>query len=206
MKRTIVILLSSIYVIFMACLTIYYFINNIPFKSFIALSGILCGGIPLFIAVFTRIPLNLSIIVSYLIFLIGAQYFGSIKGWFGQGSWDTFIHLISGPVLAFVGRALNKRLLHQEEDDIISPWFVFLSTLSIVALGGVIWEIYEFCIDHLFGTDMQIGGNSDTLTDLIADTVGGFIISIWAGVKTKIRNRTLLLKNHHMDARKNINY
>ncbi len=194
------------YVLFMAYLTIYFLIIGIPFKSLVALSGILCGGIPLIVAIFTKFQLNLSIIVSYLIFLIGSQYFGSIKGWFGQGSWDTLIHFISGPVLAFVGRALNKRLLHQEESDIISPWFVFLSTLSIVALGGVIWEIYEFCVDYLFGTDMQMGGNLDTMTDLIAETVGGSIISIWAGVKTKIRNSTLLsIKNHHA-SRNNVNY
>lgn len=36
---------------------------------------------------------------------------------------------------------------------------------------------------------LQGGGNKDTMTDLIADTVGGLIIAMWAGVRTKVKAR-----------------
>jgi hypothetical protein len=40
---------------------------------------------------------------------------------------------------------------------------------------------------------LQGGGNDDTMIDLISDTGGGLIISLWAGVRTKIKLR----KSHH---------
>ncbi|MBO0962862.1 hypothetical protein J1P26_24630 [Neobacillus sp. MM2021_6] len=187
MNRKLVIIFSALYVIFMAILAIYYFKNGVTFKSTVAIGGIICGAIPLLLALFTKLQFNLPIVISYLIFLIGSQYFGSIRGWYGLGWWDTFMHLVSGAILAFSGIALYERLIHRNAGDEISPWFVFLFTLSFAALGGVIWEIYEFSCDQFLGMTLQGGGNKDTMTDLVADTVGGLVIAVWAGIRTKIK-------------------
>jgi hypothetical protein len=74
----------------------------------------------------------------------------------------------------------------------ISPWIIFLFTLSFAALGGVIWEIYEFSSDQFFNMTLQGGGNDDTMIDLISDTGGGLIIALWAGFRTKMKVK----KNH----------
>ncbi|EKN65769.1 hypothetical protein BABA_18442 [Neobacillus bataviensis LMG 21833] len=187
MNRKLVIIFSSLYVIFMAILAVYYFKNGVTFKSTVAIGGIVCGAVPLLLALFTKLQFNLPIVISYLIFLIGSQYFGSIRGWYGLGWWDTFMHLVSGAILAFSGIALYERLIHRNAGDEISPWFVFLFTLSFAALGGVLWEIYEFSCDQFFGMTLQGGGNKDTMTDLVADAVGGLVIAIWAGIRTKIK-------------------
>lgn len=144
-------------------------------------------GSSTFIGPFTKLQFNLPIIISYLIFLFASQFLGSILGWYGLGWWDTFLHLLSGSLLAFTGIALYERLVYRNAGKEISPWFVFLFTLSFSALGGVIWEIYEFSSDQLFGMTLQGGGNTDTMIDLIADTIGGLIIAVWAGVRTKIK-------------------
>lgn len=187
MSRKLVIIFSLIYVLFMAALAVYYFTNDVTFKGTVAIGGIVCGAIPLFLALFTKLQFNLPIVLSYLIFLVGSQYFGSILGWYGLGWWDTFMHLVSGAILAFSGIALYERLIHRSAGDEISPWFVFLFTLSFAALGGVLWEVYEFSSDQFFGMTLQGGGNTDTMTDLIADTVGGLVIAVWAGIRTKIK-------------------
>ncbi|MEH7106677.1 hypothetical protein [Bacillus sp. JJ1764] len=187
MNRKLVILLSSLYVVFMAILVFYYRQHGQDFKSTVAIGGIACGAIPLLLALFTKLKFNLPIVISYLIFLIGSQYFGSIRGWYGLGWWDTFMHFVSGAILAFAGIALYERLIHRNAGAHISPWFVFLFTLAFAALGGVLWEIYEFSCDQFFGMTLQGGGNTDTMTDLIADTVGGLVIAIWAGIRTKIK-------------------
>lgn len=153
----------------------------------IAIGGVVCGAIPLLLALFTKLQFNLPIVISYLIFLIGSQYLGSILDWYSLGWWDTFMHFISGAILAFSGIALYERLVHRNAGDDISPWFVFLFILSFAALGGVIWEIYEFCTDQLFGMTLQGSGNKDTMTDLSADTAGGLVTAIWAGVRTKMK-------------------
>ncbi len=171
----------------MAALAVYYFTNDVTFKGTVAIGGIVCGAIPLLLALFTKLQFNLPIVLSYLIFLVGSQYFGSILGWYGLGWWDTFMHLVSGAILAFSGIALYERLIHRSAGDEISPWFVFLFTLSFAALGGVLWEVYEFSSDQFFRMTLQGGGNTDTMTDLIADMVGGLVIAVWAGIRTKIK-------------------
>jgi hypothetical protein len=187
MNRKLVIFISSVYVLFMAALSIFYYTDDENFKSLVSIGGVVCGAIPLLLALFTKLQFNLPIIISYLIFLFGSQYLGSILGWYGLGWWDTLLHLLSGSLLAFTGIALYERLVYRNAGKDISPWFVFLFTLSFSALGGIFWEIYEFSSDQLFGMTLQGGGNKDTMIDLIADTVGGLIIAVWAGVRTKIK-------------------
>ncbi|MFJ7725791.1 hypothetical protein ACIQXV_06445 [Neobacillus sp. NPDC097160] len=187
MNRKLVIIFSGLYALFMAILAVYYFKNGESFKSTVAIGGIVCGAIPLLLALFTKLQFNLPIVISYLIFLVGSQYLGSILGWYGLGWWDTFMHLVSGAILAFCGIALYERLIHRNAGDEISPWFVFLFTLSFAALGGVLWEVYEFSCDQFFSMTLQGGGNKDTMTDLVADTVGGLVIAIWSGIRTKIK-------------------
>ncbi|MEH7300351.1 hypothetical protein [Neobacillus drentensis] len=194
MNRKLVILLSLIYVLFMAALAVYYFTHNVSFKGTVAIGGIICGAVPLLLALFTKLQFNLPIVISYLVFLVGSQYFGSILGWYGLGWWDTFMHLVSGAILAFSGIALYERLIHRNAGDEISPWFVFLFTLSFAALGGVLWEVYEFSSDQFFDMTLQGGGNKDTMTDLIADTIGGLVIAIVAGIRTRAK---LKKKNFH---------
>ncbi|WP_458355026.1 hypothetical protein [Peribacillus frigoritolerans] len=195
MNRKLVISLSLVYVLFMAALSIYFYTADETFKSLVSIGGVVCGAIPLLLALFTKLQFNLPIIISYLIFLFGSQFLGSILGWYGLGWWDTFLHLLSGSLLAFTGIALYERLVYRNAGKEISPWFVFLFALSFSALGGVIWEIYEFSSDQLFGMTLQGGGNKDTMIDLIADTIGGLIIAVWAGVRTKIKLKKMIKKH-----------
>ncbi|CAM3861043.1 hypothetical protein [Mesobacillus zeae] len=185
MNRYIVMLTSAAYVIFMAVLSFYYNGEGQSFEAMVAVGGIVCGAVPLVLAIFTRLQFNIPITVSYLIFLFASQYLGSIRGWYSLGWWDTFLHLLSGSLLAFVAIALYERLVRRGAGKGISPWFVFLFTLSFAGLGGVVWEVYEFASDQFFGMTLQGGGNKDTMVDLLADTTGGLAIAVCAGVRSK---------------------
>jgi hypothetical protein len=187
MNRKLVLLLSLLYVAFMAYLFFHYRSTEESFKSTVAIGGMVCGAVPLLLALFTKLHFNLPIVISYLLFLVGSQYFGSILGWYGLGWWDTFMHFLSGAILAFSGIALYERLVHRDAEMEISPWIIFLFTLSFAALGGVLWEIYEFSSDQFFNMTLQGGGNDDTMIDLISDTGGGLIIALWSGIRTKIK-------------------
>lgn len=190
MNRKLIIILSLLYTLFMTYLTFYYNTNGESFKALVAISGVVCGAIPVLIGVFTKLQFNLPLIISYLIFLVASQYLGSIRGWYHLGWWDTFLHLLSGALIAFAGIALYERFIHRDAGKAISPWFVFLFTYAFSTLGGVLWEVYEFSSDQWFGMTLQGGGNKDTMIDLIADSVGGLIIAIWAGIRTKRRRKT----------------
>jgi hypothetical protein len=187
MNRKIVMAASLIYVLFMAYNCIDYYQAGYSFKASVAFAGILCGLFPLFLSFFARLTFNLPLTFSYLIFLVASQYLGSIRGWYGLGWWDTFLHGLSGIILGFTAVALYERLTHRSAGPEISSWFIFLFIFSFAALCGVIWEIYEFSSDQLFGTTLQGGGNTDTMTDLIADTIGGLLVAIWSGIRTKVK-------------------
>lgn len=49
--------------------------------------------------------------------------------------------------------------------------------IALVALVGVSWEIYEFTIDEIFFEERALwraqDGNTDTMTDLMMDLLGG---------------------------------
>lgn len=187
MKKKIIIGLSSSYILFMAILACMYFIQDEQFKAIVAIGGVICGLIPLLLTLFTKFQLSPALIVSYIIFLFGTQYLGSIIGLYKNGWWDTFMHFISGALVAFLGIALYERLLHAEAKKEISPSFLFLYILSFSTLGAVLWEIYEFSGDTFFNMSLQGGGNKDTMTDLIAGTIGGLIIAAWSAYKVKYK-------------------
>ncbi|WP_075982698.1 hypothetical protein [Bacillus massilinigeriensis] len=189
MNRKVTIILSLSYIIFMAILVFFYKANGESFKSLVAIGGIACGAIPLLLALFTKLQFNLPLIISYLLFLVASQYLGSIRGWYGLGWWDSFLHFLSGAILAFAAIALYERLVHRDAGRQISSWFIFLFTFSFATFGGVIWEVYEFSSDQLFGMTLQGGGNRDTMIDLIADSSGGLVIAAWTGIRTRMKNR-----------------
>ncbi|WP_071459587.1 hypothetical protein [Bacillus massilinigeriensis] len=185
MNRKTVIAVSGGYVVFMALLAFYYYGQDESFETMVAAGGIACGVVPLLLATFTRLQFHLPLVGSYIVFLFASQYLGSIRGWYGLGWWDTFLHFFSGSLLSYLAVALYERLVRRGAGDRISPWFVFLFTFSFAVLGGVMWEVYEFSADQLFGMTLQGGGNKDTMMDLIADCAGGLLIAIFAAIRSK---------------------
>ena len=131
-NRKLIIFFSVIYVLFMVAVLIFYYLNDESYKAIVAIGGIVCGAIPLLLALFTKLQFNLPIIISYLIFLFGSQYLGSILGWYGLGWWDTFLHFISGAILAFTGVALYERLTHRSAGKETHLGLFFCSPLLLL--------------------------------------------------------------------------
>jgi hypothetical protein len=49
--------------------------------------------------------------------------------------------------------------------------------------------MYEFTLDQFFQTTFQDDEIRDTMTDLIPDTVEGFVIAIENGVRKKVKSK-----------------
>lgn len=86
--------------------------------------------------------------------------------------YDWLLHLLGGVWVAFMAGYFFKNPLRRSGRP---AGILFL--IAIAALVGVGWEIYEFTLDELFFKEAARwraqAGNTDTMTDLIMDLVGG---------------------------------
>jgi uncharacterized membrane protein YjdF len=83
-----------------------------------------------------------------------------------------------------LGFLLIYVLNENERVDVhMRPRFVALFAFLFAVAVGAVWEIFEYSMDRLVGTTMQkpmlgdASGLTDTMWDLIVDTIGAFLIS-----------------------------
>lgn len=119
-------------------------------------------------------------------FIFCSLFLGEVRGYYDKfWWWDLALHSTSGLLLGMIGFLL-VHLLNETKSIALymKPGFVaFFAFLFSIGIG-MVWEIFEFAMDQLFGMNMQkpmLGdpsGLTDTMWDLIIDTVGALIISI----------------------------
>ncbi|MBR2077698.1 MAG: hypothetical protein IKG65_08380 [Exiguobacterium sp.] len=166
------------FVLFMAIILITSIIEESWFDASVAGAGIISGLIPFFIEKMFKTELDGKMKVAYILFLFASQYLGSIVGLYGNGWWDTFLHLLSGIFLAFLGFDFFSRL----DDDIrteIPKRFLFVYIVVFSMAGAALWEMYEFTSDVVLNTTMQGNGNDDTMIDIIAGSLGGILAAFF---------------------------
>lgn len=181
------------FVLFMAIILITSIIEESWFDASVAGAGIISGLIPFFIEKTFKTELDGKMKVAYILFLFASQYLGSIVGLYGNGWWDTFLHLLSGIFLAFLGFDFFSRL----DDDIrteIPKRFLFVYIVVFSVAGAALWEMYEFTSDVVLNTTMQGNGNDDTMVDIIAGSLGGilaafFVVTLHQREKSKQKRR-----------------
>ncbi len=140
-------------------------------------------GLTLIPALFAR-NLHVTLPPSYqillLVFIFLAQFLGEMRDFYYRfWWWDILLHSSSGVLLGFVGFLLVYVL--NEADGIrmtLSPLFIAIFGFCFALACGVIWEIFEFTMDSVLGTNMQKSGLRDTMGDLIVDTLGALAASV----------------------------
>lgn len=182
-------------------------IENIKVKSDYVLMliqcllGIVALFIPSIISKKWKITIPSSMYIIYVIFLYAAIFLGEVRDFYYRiPHWDTILHTFSGAGIGALGFSVVSLLNKQEKLNVnLSPFFVALFSFCFAITMGVIWEIYEFTFDGLLGLNMQKfalenGVNlvgrvalSDTMKDLIVDSIGAFVISLLGYVSLKYK-------------------
>jgi len=130
--------------------------------------------------------------IMFFIFLFCAIYLGEVRNFYYKVPyWDLILHCFSAAVLGALGFLIVQFLNNTKKLNIrLSPFFVSLFAFCFAVTCGMVWEIYEFLADGLLGTNMQkfitpdgvvlMGREaiSDTMEDIIVDTLGAFIITV----------------------------
>jgi hypothetical protein len=125
-----------------------------------------------------RIPPEFELLA--VIFVYASLFLGDLKGYYLKyWWWDILLHAGSGLIMGIFGfllvHVINE---HESLQAHMKPSFVALFAFMFSLGMGTIWEIFEFCLDQLFGMDTQAGGLQDTMTDLIVDGLGALLISL----------------------------
>ncbi|MBT3419068.1 MAG: hypothetical protein HN726_03555 [Candidatus Magasanikbacteria bacterium] len=127
-----------------------------------------------------------------VVFIFCTLFLGEVHNYYTVFPWwDLYLHSISGFWFGVFGFLLVYILNTRKKMSgaQVKPFFVALFAFSFSVLCGTVWEIFEFSMDSFFSLTMQEGSLSDTMWDLIVDTIGAFSISLLGYLWMKKRVR-----------------
>jgi hypothetical protein len=131
------------------------------------------------------IPAGLQMLT--VAFVFAAFFLGEIRGYYIRiWWWDIALHVSSGLLLGILGFLLVHALNEDRRVELtMHPRFIALFAFVFAVACGALWEIFEFAMDQGFGTQMQKAsqndpsGLTDTMWDMIVDTIGAIAISLY---------------------------
>lgn len=141
---------------------------------------------PIFLGRHFRVYLPPEFQVMAIVFVFASLFLGEMRQFYVRiWWWDIALHTSSGFLLGVFGFLLVYTLNENAHIELtMRPRFVALFAFLFAVAVGAVWEIFEYSMDSFFGMNMQkpmLGdpsGLTDTMWDLIVDTVGALIVSL----------------------------
>lgn len=122
-----------------------------------------------------KLPKLLSVFI--VLFTLSSLFLGENHNFYEYfWWWDIFLHCVSAMVFGFIGLAILQMIFKAQNIKAaygIISLFAFTFAIAI----GALWEVVEFLIDLLFGCHMQTDSLYDTMTDLIVDILGAYVVT-----------------------------
>ena len=139
---------------------------------------------PLVFRMPVEIPSEIQIVA--VLFVFATLFLGEVRDYYERfWWWDAILHTSSGLLLGMIGFMFVYILNEDRQVDLhMRPSFVALFAFFFAVGIGAIWEIFEFGMDRYLGTNMQPAtpgdpsGLTDTIHDLIVDTLGAAIVAL----------------------------
>lgn len=151
--------------------------------------GILISVLPFIIEKIGNFYFPQIELIFFYIFLYMSIFLGSGLQFYGVPFWDKYEHVLSAMMLAGLGFSIFQGLLNSRDNARRAPFLMSLFAFAFGTACGVFWELYEFTADGLGGLNLQryeqagrmlVGRAAlmDTMTDLIADLAGAFLMAL----------------------------
>lgn len=139
--------------------------------------------VPAFIEKQLKIEFPNGLETIIFLFIFAAEILGEINNFYGTvPNWDTMLHTINGFLCAAIGFSLIDILNRSEMIHMnLSPLFVALVAFCFSMTVGVLWEFFEFSMDHYFYMDTQ------------KDTIVNHVASI--ALQPDGKNKAVIIKN-----------
>lgn len=140
-----------------AAVAVLQFLNGNYENVFLCILSLMLLVIPSAMQLTFRVELPPALEIFILLFIFAAEILGEIGEFYLRFPfWDTALHTINGFLCAAIGFSLVT-LLNDNEKVVfrLSPVFMAVVAVSFSMTIGVVWEFFEFGMDHIAGLDMQ---------------------------------------------------
>lgn len=122
-----------------------------------------------------------SFLAAIALFVMATLYLGEVYDFYDRfWWWDLALHFGSAMGFGILGFLLVF-MLFQGDRYAAPPWAVGALSFCLAMTVGVLWEIFEYAMDTLFGFNMMKSGLPDTMGDFIVNTLGAALAAV-AGV------------------------
>ena len=113
-----------------------------------------------------RIDLPDTLEIIILLFIYAAEILGEISSFYVRfPHWDDVLHTLNGFLCAAIGFALVDMLNREERVSLhLNPFFMAVVAFCFSMTIGVLWEFFEYAVDHVLLFDMQ----KDTVLNTIS--------------------------------------
>ncbi|WP_163849762.1 hypothetical protein [Pseudooceanicola aestuarii] len=140
--------------------------------TFVSLATLGLSVAPLFVARWVEVRVPPSFIAAMVIFVGGTLFLGEVFDFYERfWWWDIAMHGGSAVGFGLIGFVLVF-MMFQGDRYAAPPWAISLFAFCFAVAIGAAWEVFEFSMDQLLGTNMQKSGLLDTMGDLIVDMIG----------------------------------
>ncbi len=130
-----------------------------------------------------RLPKNLSLAIIFCIY--ATLYLGEVGAFYEKfWWWDLLLHggsALGFGIIGFLILFILQMRKHIAGEPITIAVFSFTFAVAI----GALWEVFEFSLDQILGTNLQKSGLWDTMGDLIVDCAGAALASLFGFVYLK---------------------
>ncbi len=146
--------------------------------------------VPAFAKKIWKIEIPIFIEVIFLLFCAASIILGEVFGFYVRFSWwDDVLHTINGVFVSIIGFVIINIWNERKNVNLnLSPAFVILFVFCFSETSALVWELFEWSVDSLFGTNMQrfkdnitsvpFSGRDalrDTIHDMALNTLGALI-------------------------------
>ena len=130
------------------------------------------------------VELNLWIVLALFLHVIGGAsgFYDNLPGW------DHLTHAMSSSLVAALAFVVVVALDKYVESIYLPDSFLALFILMFTMAMGVSWEIMEYLVDGLTGSNMQYS-LSDTMVDLLFDSFAGMVVAAYGAYYLKSVSR-----------------
>ena len=121
------------------------------------------------------LPWSLDLLMaSALLLHVGGN---TLKAYYLIPGYDTITHFVSSIFISFMAFVVIY-ILDKYWDALLMDTYALAFMVVIFTMAmGVVWELFEWGIDLLFGIELQWGLH-DTMKDLLVDTIAGIIMGV----------------------------